>query len=101
VIIIIEPTELKIPDGISPNGDGLNDVFFIEGLSGYPDNEILIFNRWGNRVFGARPYANNWDGVSDSNLTIGSGNRLPAGTYFYVLKLSPKNHVTGYLYIAY
>lgn len=78
--------ELHIPNGFSPNGDGVNDLFIIRGIDEYPSNQFEIFNRWGNKVFGSSPYQNNWDGTSSEGVQVGSGN-LPAGTYFYVLDL--------------
>ncbi len=67
---------LKIPNAFSPNGDGINDTWFIENLWFYPDNEVVIYNRWGNLVYRAAPYNNDWD-----------GNGLPDGTYYYVLTI--------------
>ena len=55
----------------------------------YENNEILIFNRWGNIVYSASPYNNDWNGVSQS------GKPLPEGTYYYVLRL---NLNTGEIY---
>lgn len=83
---------LKIPNVITPNGDGFNDRFVIKGLELYPQNQLTIINRWGNHVYEKRNYANDW---------IGSG--LAEGTYFYVLRLTDrqgKNHdLKGYLMI--
>ena len=81
--IITYPTDFFIPEGFSPNGDGINDVFIIRGILNFPDNSIIIFNRWGNKVFEASPYLNNWDGKATMGLRIGGGD-LPVGTYFYV-----------------
>ena len=75
-----------IPEGFSPNGDGVNDLFVIRGIQNYPNNSFLIYNRWGNKVFEAKPYQNNWDGKSDFGLIL-SGDELPIGTYFYLLDL--------------
>ncbi len=80
------PTDFFIPDGFSPNGDGINDVFEIRGIENYPDNIFVIFNRWGNRVFEANPYQNTWDGKSTTGIRIG-GDELPVSTYFYLLDL--------------
>jgi gliding motility-associated-like protein len=79
-------TELFIPDGFSPNSDGINDVFVIPKINNYPDNTIVIFNRWGNKVFEADPYQNTWNGNTANGASIGS-DELPVGTYFYVLDL--------------
>jgi gliding motility-associated-like protein len=75
-----------IPEGFSPNNDGVNDLFVIRGIQNYPNNSFLIYNRWGNKVFEAKPYQNNWDGKSDFGLIL-SGDELPIGTYFYLLDL--------------
>jgi gliding motility-associated-like protein/uncharacterized repeat protein (TIGR01451 family) len=85
---IIEPLPFHffIPEGFSPNGDGTNDMFVIRGISHFPNNNIVIYNRWGNKVFEASPYQDNWDGKSTTGIHIG-GEELPVGTYFYVLEL--------------
>jgi len=67
---------LNIPNVFTPNGDGMNDTFTIVGLSAYTENEILIFNRWGNSVFQEKNYHNEWTGPG-----------LSEGTYFYILKV--------------
>ena len=48
-------TDFFIPEGFSPNGDIVNDVFFIRGLDEYPLNSIAIYNRWGNKVYESSP----------------------------------------------
>jgi len=83
---ITYPTDFFIPDGFSPNGDGINDLLVIRGIANYPKNTMAIFNRWGNKVFEASPYQNTWDGRSMFGVRVG-GNELPIGTYFYVLDL--------------
>lgn len=75
-----------IPEGFSPNADGINDLFVIRGIENYPNNNILIYNRWGNKVFEASPYQNIWDGKSKFGLIV-NGDILPTGTYFYLLHL--------------
>lgn len=63
-----------VPNAISPNGDGVNDFLKIPFLNGYPGNMVVIFNRWGKKVYEATDYKNDWDGEN-----------LPSGTYFYVV----------------
>lgn len=75
---------LRIPDILTPNGDGVNDVLFIEGIHRFPANELYIYNRWGREIFAAENYENNWDATWQ-------GKPLPNGTYFYVLN----NRATG------
>jgi gliding motility-associated-like protein len=90
-----------VPEGISPNGDGINEALVIRGLENYPNNKLTIFNRWGVVVFEGAPYANDFDGTSDRGITVG-GNKLPSGTYFYILDLGVKDMdpIRGYFYLA-
>jgi len=67
-----------IPNVITPNGDGFNDVWYIRDLEGYPDNTMRIVNRWGDEVLEQSPYQNNWAGTY-------KGEKLPGGTYYYIL----------------
>jgi len=80
VIRLVEPRELEMPEGLSPNGDGDNDYFVIKGIEAYPNNEIIIYNRWGNVVFQQSGYNNEWQGENTK------GQPLPDGTYFVVFK---------------
>lgn len=76
---------IRIPDAYSPNGDGINDVFFIENIENYPNNTFTVFNRWGNKVFESSPYTNTWDGRSQFGVVFGE--ILPESTYYYILDL--------------
>ena len=60
----------------TPNNDGINDYFVISNLEMYPDNELVVLNRWGNEVYSKKSYDNSWN-----------GSNLSEGTYFYVLKV--------------
>jgi gliding motility-associated-like protein len=80
VYIEIDCTEdVIVYTGFSPNGDNVNDVFTIEGIEDYPDNRVMVFNRWGNLVYQKDGYLNDWDGRWE-------GKDLPDGTYFYILE---------------
>ncbi len=80
----IEVALAELPNAITINGDGVNDTFIVPILEAepdeHPDNEMIIFNRWGDVVHRASPYNNDWDGSSNGQL-------LPEGTYYYVLRL--------------
>jgi gliding motility-associated-like protein len=78
-----------IPELVTPNGDNLNDYFKINGIERYPDNELQVFNRWGNLVYSMKGYTNSngWDGKTNSGNKSGN-EKLPAGTYFYLLNLN-------------
>lgn len=91
--------EPDVSNGFSPNGDGKNDTFFIEGLEDYPENVIHIYNRWGTLVFKQKPYENGWNGISNVNGTI-MNRELPNGTYFYILDLGMnRKPVQGFVYL--
>ncbi|MET3029495.1 gliding motility-associated C-terminal domain-containing protein, partial [Flavobacterium sp. UW10123] len=95
----------EIYNAVSANGDGLNDSFFIKGIDCYPDNKVKIFNRYGVIVYEKNGYdniTNPFQGFSDGRATIGKGNKLPTGTYFYTLEYSSngkKVEKAGYLYV--
>jgi gliding motility-associated-like protein len=86
-----------IPEVITPNNDNYNDVFYINGIERYPNNELQIFNRWGNLVYAMKNYNNSWNGNTNVNNKT-EGNKLPAGTYFILLEL---NDGSGKVYKSY
>ncbi|GAA4270711.1 gliding motility-associated C-terminal domain-containing protein [Aquimarina gracilis] len=91
--------DLEIFTAVSPNGDGLNDTFIIQGIAQFPNNELSIFNRWGVLVYNKKGYDNSWGGISEGRATIAKGEELPVGTYYYVLKIDGQKDQAGYLYI--
>nr|WP_294860328.1 gliding motility-associated C-terminal domain-containing protein [uncultured Fluviicola sp.] len=62
-----------LPNIITPNGDGINDYFIIDDAYSQLKNQLIVFNRWGNKVFEASPYRNDWN-----------GERVSDGVYFYL-----------------
>ncbi len=79
--VTLNVMDVTSPTGFSPNGDGVNDKLVIRGLENSPENEVIIFNRWGVKVQSWTNYSNDdgWDG-KDKN-----GNDIPEDTYYYVL----------------
>lgn len=95
----------EIPELLTPNADGSNDKWEITGLENYPNTEVLIYNRWGTKVFESDDYQNDWEGKSESNLNIG-GDELPESSYYYILTLGGNESdpnsgklFKGYIYI--
>ena len=74
-----------IPEGFSPNGDGLYDVFAILNLRGLNAN-VQIYNRWGNLVYSNENYQNDWTGIANQGLVL-YGEELPSGTYYYIIQI--------------
>jgi len=83
---------LFVQNGFSPNNDGINDVFSILGVEQFPNNNLKIYNRWGNRVFDQDGYRNTWIGDWE-------GVDLPDGTYYYLFDTGEGNVLSGYLQI--
>ncbi|HAP58637.1 MAG TPA: hypothetical protein DCR93_03675, partial [Cytophagales bacterium] len=96
------PEEVLPNQGISPNGDGNNDFWVIEGIEAHPDNIVAIFNRWGNKVFEIENYDNDtrvWSGESLEGVVAGSRNG-PDGVYFYVIEFADgAEPLSGYVVI--
>ena len=86
IITVDKKIDFSVPGGFSPNGDNINDVFVIQGLEEYPNNSLSIFNRWGNIIYQAVPYSNDWDGSATEG-TVLMGDKVTTGTYFYILEL--------------
>ena len=91
--------EFFIPQGFSPNNDGVNDELRIRGIENYPANEFSIINRWGNVVYKKKGYDNSWNGTSNMGINYGS-DQLPEGTYFYILDLGDgQKALKGFIYL--
>ena len=87
-------------NAVSPNSDGSNDAFFIDGLRDiFVNFELLIYNRWGKLLWTGNNNKADWNGYVDEG--IGSS-LAPSGTYYYILYLNDSNYpdpLTGYLYL--
>ncbi len=91
--VIFDGEECEVPTVITPNGDGKNDELFINCLhaEAFPNNTIQIYNEWGDRIFSASPYLNDWQGTYE-------GDPLPDGTYFYIFQSAANAEVQkGYI----
>lgn len=89
--------QIKIYNAVSPNGDGKNEIFFIQYIELLPEtqrNTVSIYNRWGDEVFQTKNY-NNTSNVfkGESN----TGDKLPSGTYFYKIIFASGKSRTGFL----
>ena len=91
-IVLKEPGDIVLPNGFTPNGDGFNDVYVIKGIQGYPNNKVIIWNRWGTLVYSKVTYTNDWTGISND------GNVLPDGTYYIVVEFNDasKDNIKGF-----
>ncbi|MBW3518360.1 gliding motility-associated C-terminal domain-containing protein [Flavobacterium sp. NKUCC04_CG] len=81
--------EIEIYNAISANGDGNNDEFVLKGINCYPGNTVEIFDRWGRLVYSTRNYnsiGNVFKGYANAKDVVSKGDKLPTGTYFYVVQ---------------
>jgi gliding motility-associated-like protein len=92
VFIDVYCDELTIYSGFSPNEDGVNDGFTILGINNFPNNEVRVYNRWGNEVYLKKGYRNDdpWAGTW-------KGKDLPDGTYFYYIEDGEGRQYSGYV----
>lgn len=101
-----EEDEIKVIQIMTPNGDDNYDTLHINNINDYPNNTVKIYNRWGVQVFVTKAYnneTNNFDGTSAGRVTINQDNKLPTGTYFYIIDYENDEGIfkqlSGYIYI--
>lgn len=73
--------DIRIPTGITPNGDNINDTWIIDNIESFPDCVIKVYTRTGNVIFTSQGYQEPWDGTYETR-------ELPAGTYYYTINLN-------------
>ena len=88
--IFVNSTYCNIPKGFSPNGDNVNDTFNLSNLN---IRLLKIFNRYGTEVYNRLNYRNEWNGNSKN------GNKLPTGTYYYVIEFTSGKTTSGWVYL--
>jgi gliding motility-associated-like protein len=95
ILDVPPPCDIVVYAAVTPNGDGENDYFRIDGLECNSENTVMIYNRWGILVFERDGYnqSNAFRGDSEGRVNIQQGTGLPEGTYWYILKY--KNQSTG------
>ena len=95
---LCDTIEINVAEAITPNGDGVNDTWMIYNIENHPNNYVRVFNRWGDLVFEARNYQNDWDGHIKSK-----SESLPDGaSYYYQIDLDGNGTIEydGWIYIT-
>jgi gliding motility-associated-like protein len=87
-ISVIVVTEFKTNEVLTPNGDGINDLWKVYDLPFYGPVEVSIYNRWGDEIYSSTNYQNTWDATYN-------GEKLPEGTYYYILKTNAGDVMKG------
>ncbi|MFD0992020.1 T9SS type B sorting domain-containing protein, partial [Tenacibaculum geojense] len=99
--VTIDPICLTIHEKFSPNGNGDNEVFYIDCITNYPNNRLEIYNRWGNIVYEKKGYDNTFNGISNGRAVLNKDQELPTGTYYYILDLGDGSKPrVGWVYLA-
>lgn len=106
--IVLPCGNIEVFNAFSPNGDGVNDEFYIQSIDEfacYPTNSVEIYNRYGVLVYETKQYDNagkSFKGISEGRANV--GDELPTGTYFYVVQYTTSDGTTvksdGYLYLS-
>lgn len=88
VFTVLPPCDVVIPNVMSVNNDGINDVFIIKNLQYHPNTSVTIYDRWGRKVYENANYQNDWraDGLSD-------------GTFFYVIDVPDDKKYNSFITI--
>ena len=95
---VCDTIEINISDALTPNGDGINDTWMIYNIENHPKNNVRVYSRWGDLVFEARNYQNEWDGhYKNRTQSLPDG-----GSYYYQIDLDGNGTVDydGWLYIS-
>jgi gliding motility-associated-like protein len=88
-LFVIPKLPLNIPEGFSPNNDGIDDTWYIRRPMGSKVS-VWVINRWGNEVYKNMNYNNDWRGKGNGNIL---GEDLPEGTYFFIVQTIDKNEL--------
>ena len=105
--VTVKVTHKVVADNaMSANGDDKNDYFHIVGIENYPDNQVTIYSRNGEKVFTISHYDNRqraFKGIVEGEVSLPNAALLPQGTYFYLIEYYDENHQLqrqiGWLYL--
>jgi gliding motility-associated-like protein len=95
---ICDTVEINVSQAITPDGDGVNDTWFINNIENHPNNSVKVYNRWGDLIFSKKGYQNDWNGSYVNN-----GNNSPdASSYYYQIDLDGNGSIDydGWIYIT-
>lgn len=96
--LIYQP--LSIPNAFSPDNDGVNENWVIQGLGQFPEHQLTIYSRWESVILKEAPYQNDWHGELRTSYSDSNGPNVPEGTYFYILELGNEQPaLKGFIYL--
>lgn len=91
VVRLVDPEEVRLYNGLTPNGDGFNDTYVVPGVLYCSQAVLTVFNRWGNIVYEKANYKNDWYGQTTD------GGVLPDGTYFVIFEGCGNKQLSTYV----
>jgi len=84
-VLVRVVNKLSVPNAFSPNGDGINDTWRIDGMELYPKAVVMLFSRWGQKIWESANYSTQpWNGTKNGKIQ-------PVGTYAYIIELNNDN----------
>jgi gliding motility-associated-like protein len=95
---VCDTIEVNVSEAITPNGDGINDTWFINNIQNYPNNSVKVYNRWGDLIFSKNNYQNDWNG----SYTKGGDNNSISSSYYYQIDLDGNGSIEhqGWIFIT-
>lgn len=95
---VCDTVEINVSQAITPDGDGINDTWFINNIQNHPNNSVKVYNRWGDLIFSKRNYQNDWNGSYANN----GSNTPDASSYYYQIDLDGNGSIDydGWIYIT-
>ncbi len=89
----LSSAKVEVNNLLSPNGDGINDIWVVKNIAFYPDNSVTVYDKAGKIVFTKKGYTNDWDGSY-------RGSVLNSGTYYYLVDLGNGTNIKGYITVV-
>ena len=95
---VCDQIDINVSQAITPNGDGVNDTWFINNIVNYPNCIIRVYNRWGQEVFYTVGYQNDWNGHYENK----SGSLPDSASYYYQIDIDGNGSLDqdGWIYIT-
>jgi gliding motility-associated-like protein len=95
---VCDLVEINISEALTPNGDGINDTWFINNIQNYPNSVIRVYNRWGQEVLYSVGYQNDWNGHFEDK----PGSLPDSASYYYQIDIDGNGSLDyeGWLYIT-
>lgn len=101
ISIIKDELSIEVSKVVTPNGDGVNDTWWVTNIEKFKENTVVVVDRWGNKIYESKGYDNvvvHWTGVGPG------GGRVPVGTYFYTIEAHANDSVvrdSGFVEVIY